>query len=168
MALSVLLALPMLAHAQSRIPTHDGRDPQLQQLNRQQIEQRRAIESSRAARENQLQQQRRLREEGEQRREDLRQRMEDVQEDIRRQHEQSIDENRHRMDLQRERYQINRREVYRDQTRARTSGNSSAQNQLRNHIDAEQRRNNRRLRSQREATSNRFLSQRYFQSRERR
>ena len=168
MALSVLLALPMLAHAQSLIPTHDGRDPQLQQLNRQQIEQRRAIESSRAARENQLQQQRRLREESEQRREDLRQRMEDVQEDIRRQHEQSIDENRHRMDLQRERYQINRREVYRDQTRARTSGNSSAQNQLRNHIDAEQRRNNNRLRSQREATSNRFLSKRYFQSRERR
>ena len=48
------------------------------------------------------------------------------------------------------------------------SGVASAQNQLRNHIDAEQRRNNRRLRSQREATSNRFLSQRYFQSRERR
>lgn len=163
-----LLILSMPAFAQSRIPTDAGRDSQLERLNRFNIEQRQNLERDRAVREQRRRAQQRVLELNNQRREELRQRLDDAQESIRDRQNYQLRSLRTRQDAARDRQRLNRLEQSRDVRRDRTSGAAAAQRNLRNIQTTTRERRIENLQNRRQATSNRFLSERYFRSREQR
>ena len=156
------------ALAQSGIPTDSGRDPQLERLNRFNIEQRQNLERDRAVRAQQRAAQQRIIELNNQRREDLRQRLEDVQESIRDRQNYQLRSFRNHNEARREIQRSNRLDRARDVSRERTSGATAAQRNLRNNQRQLRTRSTIQLRQQRRASSNRFLSERYIRSRRQR